>query len=75
MLGYLGVGGYFRLAMGQRQQRQLDKDDDVELHPAITGIVTLRISYYPQTQKACLRGAKNSTFKKFREVIFLLQHR
>lgn len=56
MLGYLwGEGSFISdLAMGQRQQRQLDKDDDLSITPAIMGIVTLRIGCYPQTQKACL---------------------
>lgn len=67
MLGYLwGEGSFISdLAMGQRQQRQLDKDDDLSITPAIMGIVTLRIGCYPQTQKACLRGAKNSETLSF----------
>lgn len=64
------------LAMGQREQRYLGKDDGFEHQPTIMGIVTLRISYYPQIRKACLRGVKNSTLKKkIRALIFLLQHR
>lgn len=57
--------------MGQRKQRQLGKDDDFDHHPAFMDIAALRISYYPQTQKGCLRGVKNSTKKKKNQSSYL----
>lgn len=56
MLGYLwGEGSFISdLAMGQRQQRQLDKDDDLSITPAIMGIVTLRMGAILRPRKHVL---------------------